>query len=92
MSGQTFEYHGYFEALHDVERNKMLGTRKLDAIPAGRSLGNSNAVEVILTERVVLSRGTKDIVIFASKRRPIRCISSINPICGRMIRPIHSQP
>ena len=85
MSPQTFKYHGYFETLFDIERNRTLGTRKVE-LEVGRALGYAGSREIVLETTVELDRGPKQTMVKASKKRPIRCLSTVSPICGRAIR------
>ena len=80
-----FEIHGYFESLFDLERNKALGTRKVELEP-GRALGEDGAREIIIEADVELDRGPKKATFRASKSRPIRCKSVVYPLCGRILR------
>ena len=77
------ERKGHYEILAAAETNRFLGTRPVD--PDGRRVGPEGEIEVVLTEDTTLDRGTGTILVAASPERPLRCKSTINSLCGRLV-------
>ena len=85
-----FEYHGCFEDVFDLRTRTCLGTRKVAEQP-GRAFGYAGRREEIVTEPLKLQRGHKEIVIKASKENPLHIQTTLQHICGRMLRNIHPE-
>lgn len=89
MSDQSqFEIVGYFEDLTDAQTGKVYGTRKVP-LQLGREFGVNGALTIELTQNTEIDRGHKKYVIKASPKKPVRVITHLNKLCGRMIRNCH---
>lgn len=77
----TFEHQGWFEEYHDVEFNKYLGMRVVDA--PNRLLGSQGAEIFFLTDPIKLKKGTKEYVLNASWKRPVKVRVMLQLLCGR---------
>lgn len=66
---------------------KMIGTRRLPGLP-DRPIGSPGTKMVTITETVTLQNGHKSVTYRASKKNPLVCQATIQPICGRFKNPI----
>lgn len=66
---------------------KMLGTRRLPGLP-DRPIGSPGTKMVTITETVTLQNGHKTVTYKATKKKPLICQATIQPICGRFKNPI----
>ena len=76
-----FEVKGYYEEFLDVEVNKHLGVRLVNK--PDRLLGAQGRIEYTLTEPITLKKGTKEYVLKASPKRPIKVAAMLQILCGR---------
>lgn len=80
-----FEVLGYSEELLSVVTNKKLGSRPI--VPGDRPVGSPGIRYFDLTEKTVLSKNGRTVVINASPKRPVKVMSVIIAICGRRKTP-----
>jgi hypothetical protein len=66
---------------------KMLGTRRLPGLP-DRPIGSPGTIMITITEDQTLQSGHKTVRVRASKKHPILCQATIQPICGKFKKQI----
>jgi hypothetical protein len=80
------EVFGFFEELIALDPSssfgfRTLGTRQLSGLPS-RAIGAPGRILIELTEPTMLQKGHKTSLVKASKAKPVKCYSMIQPICG----------
>lgn len=83
-----FEVLGYFEDVFDLDAKKSLGTRKVLNPDPKRPCGFHGRMEETLTTPLILDRGHKQVVVPASPDKPLRIQTTLQKLCGRLLRPI----
>lgn len=78
-----FEIFGFYEEFMDVEINKWLGIRFLQGMPL-RKLGADGQIQYNLTEPLVLKKGPNEILVKASKQKPIKVSAMLQVLCGQL--------
>lgn len=78
-----FEVHGFFEELFEPDTGKVLGIRSIDE--PTRPLGSLGLLEYEITQDTPLRKGyRKQIILRASKQKPVRVVGMIQVRCGRL--------
>lgn len=76
-----FIVEGFYEELLDIDKNRQLGIRMVSTLD--RPLGSEGRKIVVLTEPVELQKGMNKVVVKASSKKPVRCYSMLQVLCGR---------
>lgn len=84
----TFETLGYFEDVCDAKTGVCLGTRRVTPRP-GRVCGYHGQEEETMTAPFELTRGHKTVTVKASEKKPLRIRTTLQILCGKMLRSIH---
>ena len=82
-----FEVLGFFEEYIQFNEasgeSKLLGYKLLNVDEAPRPLGSDGRLSLTLTEPVTLRKGTREVVVKASKSNPITVFSMVQARCGQ---------
>lgn len=78
-----FDVKGYFEELYEYEKAEFLGTRRVEF--PNRALGSPGTIDISITEPVTLRRGAKEVTFKASPKKPLKCRSTLQILCGRQL-------
>jgi len=81
LNNCEFEILGFYEEFIDLDIKRTLGMRPVTTLV--RKLGSDGCVELVLTEPITLTKGMKQVVIKASKMRPVRVAAMLQILCGR---------
>lgn len=65
---------------------KMLGCRRLPGLP-DRPIGSAGTKMITIIETMTLENGHKTVIVRASKKKPLTCQATIQPICGKFKNP-----
>lgn len=76
-----FEVCGFYEELMDPISGKVYGYRNIPA--PTRKLGSEGRIEFEVKETLALRKGTKQVLLKASPKRPVRVCAMIQVVCGR---------
>ena len=85
-----FEAVGFYEELIDVETAKVHGWRIVKE--PTRPIGSDGRVQLTLVEPTTLLKGTREVVVKASSKRPIKVWSMFQVICGKSKPTTKKQP
>lgn len=77
-----YRVHGFFEELVDVDTNKVYGVRVHRQ--ATRPLGSLGREVQVLTQDEWLHKGTRQVLLRASKAKPKKVWAMLQAICGSL--------
>lgn len=80
---QVFNWHGFYEEVWNAETGEFLGTRKADW-DGKRRMSVAGEQAETFTANFTLYNGPKARHYKASAQRPVRAMTRLFPICGRM--------